>query len=149
MERTFIMLKPDAIQRSLAGEIMTRFERKGFKLVAAKLMLVSRALAEKHYQDHKEKPFFGPTVDYITSSPIMAMVWEGKNVIAQARTLMGVTNPAQADPGSIRGGFGLDISRNLIHGSDSADSADREISLYFSPEEIVSYYKATREWLSE
>ncbi|MCL1791812.1 MAG: nucleoside-diphosphate kinase [Peptococcaceae bacterium] len=149
MEKTFIMLKPDALQRDLAGEIIARLEKKGFKLVAAKLMRVSRELAEKHYQEHKGKGFFEPTVAYITSSPVMAMVWEGKNVVAQARSLMGATNPAQADPGSIRGGFAVDVSRNLIHGSDSVESAGREIGLYFSAEEILSYSKAGDEWLSE
>ncbi|MCL1853286.1 MAG: nucleoside-diphosphate kinase [Peptococcaceae bacterium] len=149
MEKTFIMLKPDAVQRGLIGEIVARLEKKGFKLVAAKLMRVSQDLAEQHYQEHKGKAFFEPTVAYITSSPVMAMVWEGKNVVAQARALMGATNPAQADPGSIRGGFAVDVSRNLIHGSDSVDSAAREIGLYFSLEEIQSYAKAGEEWLSE
>ncbi|MCL1917646.1 MAG: nucleoside-diphosphate kinase [Peptococcaceae bacterium] len=149
MERTFIMLKPDAIQRGLAGEIVSRLEKKGFKLVAAKLMRVSRELAEEHYQEHRGKGFFEPTVGYITSSPVLAMVWEGKNIIALARTLMGATNPAQADPGSIRGGLGMDVSRNLIHGSDGAESAAREIGLYFAPEEIVGYEKAGEEWLGE
>ena len=149
MERTFIMLKPDAVQRGLVGEILSRMEKKGFKLVAAKLMQVSQELAERHYQEHKGKPFFRPTVDYITSSPVMAMVWEGKNIIAQARSLMGATNPAQADPGSIRGSLAGDVSRNLIHGSDSQESADREIALYFAANEILSYVKAEESWLSE
>ena len=149
MEKTFIMLKPDAVQRGLAGNIIARLEGKGFKLVAAKLMYVARDLAEKHYQEHRGKSFFGPTVDYITSSPVMAMVWEGVNIVAQARTLLGATNPAQADPGSIRGAMGVDVSRNLIHGSDSPESAAREIALYFSPEEILNYTKAEEEWLCE
>jgi nucleoside-diphosphate kinase len=143
------MLKPDAIQRGLAGKIIARFERKGFKLVAAKLMNVSRELARKHYEEHKGKAFFEPTVDYITSSPVMAMVWEGDNIVAMSRTLMGATNPVQADPGSIRGSLAADVSRNLIHGSDSPENAEREIGLYFSPDEILCYVKAGQQWLSE
>lgn len=149
MERTFIMLKPDAVQRGLVGAIISRFENKGCKLVGMKLMKVDRALAEQHYSEHRGKPFFEPTVAYIMSAPVVAMVWEGKNVVAIARELMGSTNPATANPGSIRGSFGMDISRNVIHGSDSVASAEREIGLYFSPEEILSYQKAGEDWLSE
>lgn len=149
MERTFIMLKPDAVQRGLVGTIIARFESKGCKLVGMKLMQVDRSLAEQHYAEHRGKAFFEPTVAYIMSSPVVAMVWEGKNVVAIARELMGSTNPATANPGSIRGSFGMDISRNVIHGSDSVASAEREIGLYFRPEEIISYHKAGEEWLSE
>lgn len=149
MERTFLMLKPDAVQRGLIGEVISRLERKGFKLVALKLMQVDRNLAEQHYQEHKGKGFFEPTVGYIISSPVVAMVWEGKNVVALAREMMGATNPVNAVPGSIRGSYAMDISRNVIHGSDSVESAAREISLYFSPQEILSYSKAGEEWLSE
>lgn len=149
VEKTFIMLKPDAVQRGLVGTIIARFEAKGAKLIGMKLMQVDRALAEEHYAEHRGKGFFEPTVQYIISSPVVAMVWEGKNVIALARTLMGATNPANADPGSIRGSYALDISRNIIHGSDSPTSAEREIGLYFKPEELVEYSKAGTEWLSE
>lgn len=149
MERTFIMLKPDAVQRGLVGAVVARFEEKGFKLVGMKLIQVDRALAEAHYAEHKGKGFFEPTVTYIMSSPVVAMVWEGKNVVALARELMGATNPANANPGSIRGMYAMDISRNVIHGSDSATSAEREIALYFKPEELVNYHKASEEWLSE
>lgn len=149
MERTFIMLKPDAVQRGLVGEVIARFEKKGCKLVGMKLMQVDRALAESHYAEHRGKGFFEPTVAYIMSSPVVAMVWEGKNVVALARELMGATNPANSNPGSIRGMYGMDISRNVIHGSDSVTSADREIALYFKPEELVEYHKAGDEWLSE
>lgn len=149
MERTFLMLKPDAVQRGLVGQVIARFESKGFKLVGMKLMQVDQALAEEHYAEHRGKPFFEPTVNYITSSPVVAMVWEGKNVVASAREMMGATNPANASPGSIRGAFGVDISRNIIHGSDSVGSANREISLYFKGEELVAYQKAGEEWLSE
>ncbi|AHF08895.1 MULTISPECIES: nucleoside-diphosphate kinase [Dehalobacter] len=149
MERTFLMLKPDAIQRGLVGEVIGRFEKKGFKLVGLKLIQVDRALAEEHYKEHKGKGFFEPTVQYIMSSPVVAMVWEGKNVVAIAREMMGATNPANANPGSIRGAYAMDISRNVIHGSDSVESAEREISLYFKPAEILHYAKAGEEWLSE
>ena len=149
MERTFLMLKPDAVQRGLIGQVIARLEAKGLKLVGMKLMQVSRSLAEEHYAEHKGKGFFEPTVKYIMSAPVVAMVWEGKNVVALARTLMGATNPANSDPGSIRGSFGMDISRNVIHGSDSVTSAEREIALYFKPEELVAYGKAGEEWLSE
>jgi len=143
------MLKPDAVQRGLVGEIIARLEKKGLKLVALKMLKVDRALAEEHYREHRGKSFFEPTVQYIMSSPVIAMVWEGKNAVAQARLLMGATNPLNADPGSIRGSYALDISRNVIHGSDSLESAEREISLYFRPEEIFSYPKAGDDWLSE
>ncbi|AET65835.1 nucleoside diphosphate kinase [Desulfosporosinus orientis DSM 765] len=149
MERTFIMLKPDAVQRGLVGEVINRFEKKGLKLVGMKLIQVDRALAEEHYAEHRGKGFFEPTVSYIMSSPVVAMVWEGKNGVALARELMGATNPANANPGSIRGMYGMDISRNVIHGSDSVASAEREIALYFRPEELADYVKAGEEWLSE
>ncbi|WP_088226288.1 nucleoside-diphosphate kinase [Desulfosporosinus sp. FKB] len=149
MERTFLMLKPDAIQRGLVGRIIAKLEDKGFKLVGLKLIQVDRALAEAHYAEHKGKGFFEPTVAYIMSSPVVAMVWQGKNVVALARELMGATNPANANPGSIRGKYGMDISRNVIHGSDSVASAEREIALYFKPEELVDYTKAGEDWLSE
>jgi len=149
MERTFLMLKPDAVQRGLVGEVIQRFEKKGFKLVGMKLIQVDRTLAEAHYAEHRGKGFFEPTVSYIMSSPVVAMVWQGKNVVALARELMGATNPANSNPGSIRGMYGMDISRNVIHGSDSVGSAEREIGLYFKPEELVDYQKAGDEWLSE
>lgn len=149
MEKTFIMLKPDAVQRGLVGQVIARFEAKGCKLVGMKLIKVTRDLAEQHYEEHKGKSFFEPTVNYITSSPVVATVWEGKNCVAIARELMGATNPASANPGTIRGAYGMDISRNIIHGSDSVASAEREIALYFRPEEILEYRKAGEEWLSE
>lgn len=146
-ERTFIMVKPDGVQRNLIGEIVSRFEKKGFQLVAAKLMPVSRELAEKHYGEHKEKPFFGELVDFITSSPVFAMVWEGPNVIASARQMMGATNPSDAAPGTIRGDYGISVGMNIIHGSDSAESARREIDLWFNDEEIVAYEKTVSKWI--
>jgi len=149
MEKTFIMLKPDAVLRGLTGEVIARFEKKGFKLVGMKLIQVDRTLAEAHYAEHRGKEFFEPTVAYIMSSPVVALVWEGKNVVALARELMGATNPANANPGSIRGMYAVDISRNVIHGSDSVASAEREIALYFKSEELVDYHKASDEWLSK
>jgi len=149
MERTFLMLKPDAVQRGLIGEIIARFEKKGFKLVAMKLLSVDRSLAEEHYKEHRGKAFFNSTVEYIMSSPVLAMVWEGKNAVSLAREMMGATNPASAHPGSIRGSYAVDISRNVIHGSDSPESAEREITLYFKPEEILTYSKSGETWLTE
>nr|BAK69327.1 nucleoside diphosphate kinase [[Bacillus] caldovelox] len=146
-ERTFIMVKPDGVQRNLIGEIVARFEKKGFQLVGAKLMQVSRELAEQHYAEHKERPFFGELVDFITSGPVFAMVWEGENVTAAARQMMGKTNPQEAAPGTIRGDFGLTVGKNVIHGSDSPQSAEREISLFFKEEELVSYSKQINAWL--
>ncbi|GCD82088.1 nucleoside diphosphate kinase [Parageobacillus thermoglucosidasius] len=147
MERTFIMVKPDGVQRNLIGEIVARFERKGFQLVGAKLMQVSRELAEQHYAEHKERPFFGELVDFITSGPVFAMVWEGENVIATARQMMGKTNPQEAAPGTIRGDYGLTVGKNVIHGSDSPESAEREIRLFFKEEELVDYSKLMNQWI--
>ncbi|MFC4617808.1 nucleoside-diphosphate kinase [Camelliibacillus cellulosilyticus] len=137
MERTFLMVKPDGVKRGLIGEIVGRFEAKGFKLVGGKLMTISKELAEQHYAEHKERPFFGELVQFITSGPVFAMVWEGENVIATARKMMGATNPADAAPGTIRGDFATEVSENIIHGSDSPESAKREIGLFFSDSESV------------
>ena len=131
MERTFLAIKPDGVQRHLTGEIIHRFERKGFTLVGLKMMQVSRELAETHYGVHKERPFFKGLVDFITSAPVIAMVWEGENVVSAARNLIGATNPTTADPGSIRGDFGVSIGRNLIHGSDAIETAQTEVALWF------------------
>ncbi|MGV3488083.1 MAG: nucleoside-diphosphate kinase [Tuberibacillus sp.] len=147
MERTFLMVKPDGVQRNLIGEIVSRFEKKGFKLVGAKLMSISQELAEKHYAEHKERPFFGDLVSFITSSPVFAMVWEGENVIATARNMMGKTNPVEAGPGTIRGDYGVQVSQNIIHGSDSLESAVREINLFFNESELVTYEKAVDKWV--
>ena len=141
------MVKPDGVQRNLIGEIVKRFETKGYKLAGAKLMQVSNQLAETHYNEHKDRPFFGELVDFITSGPVFAMVWEGENVIATARKIMGKTNPLEADPSTIRGDFGISVGKNIIHGSDSSESAEREISLFFSENEIVSYEKQANNWI--
>jgi nucleoside-diphosphate kinase len=147
MEKTFLMVKPDGVQRNLIGEIVNRFERKGFQLVGAKLMQISNELASEHYGEHKERPFFGELVDFITSGPVFAMVWEGENVIKTAREMMGKTNPADAAPGTIRGDFGVTVGKNVIHGSDSPESAEREINLFFDQKELVSYTKQDHSWI--
>ncbi|NER80053.1 MAG: nucleoside-diphosphate kinase [Leptolyngbya sp. SIO1D8] len=149
MERTFIMIKPDGVQRGLVGEVINRFERKGFTLVGMKLMAVSRELAEQHYDVHRDKPFFAGLVDFITSSPVVAMVWEGDNVVVSARTLIGATNPIAADPGTIRGDYGVTIGRNLIHGSDAVETAQREIALWFQDSELTGWEPVTKGWLYE
>ncbi|MGA1263829.1 MAG: nucleoside-diphosphate kinase [Prochlorothrix sp.] len=149
MERTFLAIKPDGVQRQLVGEVIRRFEAKGFTLVGLKLMQVSRELAEKHYDVHREKPFFGGLVDFITSGPLVAMVWEGDGVVASARKIIGATNPLSAEPGTIRGDFGVSIGRNLIHGSDAVETAQREIALWFSNEELVSWSPTLTPWLYE
>ena len=140
-ERTFIMIKPDAVQRGLVGEIISRFEKKGIKIIAMKLVSVSKELAEKHYGIHKGKPFFEPTVKYITSSPVVAMVLEGDNAINMVRGMMGKTNPQDAAMGTIRGDYGQFIGRNIVHGSDGLDTAKFEINFWFKPEELSSIHK--------
>ena len=146
-QRTFVMIKPDGVQRGLIGEIISRFEKKGIKIVGMKFMRVSRELAEKHYGVHRGKPFFEPTVKYITSSPVVAVVLEGENVIEMVRRMMGKTNPIEAEIGSIRGEYGQSIGRNIIHGSDSVETAEFEINLWFKSEEIVDYHKIDEDWL--
>ncbi|MEO0969939.1 MAG: nucleoside-diphosphate kinase [Cyanobacteria bacterium J06639_18] len=149
MERTFLAIKPDGVQRGLVGEIVRRFETKGFTLVGMKFMKVSKELAESHYDVHKERPFFSSLVSFITSGPIVAMVWEGEGVVAAARKMIGATNPLTAEAGTIRGDFGVNIGRNLIHGSDAIETAQREISLWFSDEELVSWESQMKPWLQE
>ena len=147
LEKTFLMVKPDGVQRNLIGKIVERFEAKGFKLAGAKLMVISDELAENHYGEHKERPFFGELVDFITSGPVFAMVWEGENVIKTARDMMGKTNPQEAAMGTIRGDYGMTVGKNVIHGSDSPESAEREIGLFFNEHEIVSYTKQDISWI--
>lgn len=136
IQKTFLMVKPDGVKRQLVGEIVDRFERKGFVLKGAKLMQISPELAKKHYAEHAERPFFGELVEFITSGPVFAMVWEGENVISVARLMMGATNPEQSAPGTIRGDYSTTVSHNVIHGSDSLASAEREIGLFFKEEEL-------------
>ncbi len=137
MERTFVLVKPGAVARGLVGEILARFERKGFRIRAMKYLQMERSLAEEHYSEHKEKDFFGDLVSSITSGPVAAFVLEGPEAISVARKMMGITNPMAADPGTIRGDYGLDIEANIVHGSDGPESAEREIALYFSEDDIV------------
>jgi nucleoside-diphosphate kinase len=148
-QRTFVMIKPDGVQRGLIGEIINRFEKKGLKIVAMKMVSVNKEFAEKHYAVHKGKPFFDPTVKYITSSPVVAMVLEGFNSIELVRNMMGKTNPAEAASGSIRGDFGQFIGRNIIHGSDGIDTSKFEINLWFKTEEISNYIRIDEKWLNE
>lgn len=139
MERSLVLIKPDAMQRGLAGTIISRLEKLGLKLVARKTLQTDKALAQRHYAVHKNKPFFDELVDYISSAPIIACVFEGERAVEVIRKEMGATDPAKADKGTIRSDYGLDIVRNTIHGSDSTTTADEEIKLFFSPDELLSY----------
>jgi len=143
------MVKPDGVQRNLVGEIISRFEKRGFKIVGLKMLQISRATAEKHYGEHVDKPFFKGLVDFITSGPVVAMVLEGKGVITAAREMMGATNPLKAAPGTIRGTYGIDTGRNVIHGSDSPESAEREIALFFKEDELFTYNRDVDRWIYE
>ncbi len=138
MERTLVLIKPSGVKRKLAGEIICRLERRSWTMVGMKLMLVPRDLAETHYGEHKEKPFFGGLMENITSGPIVAMVWEGDQIISALRTMMGNTNPIEATPGTIRGDLANNLQKNIVHGSDSPESAEREIDLFFNPDELCS-----------
>jgi len=148
MERTLVLIKPDAIQRGLAGGIISRLERKGLKIVAMKMLHMDKALAQRHYAVHKGKAFFDDLVNFITSSPIIAIVFQGNNAVEIIRQLMGETDPAKACSGTIRGDFGIDIGHNLVHGSDSVENASKEISLFFSEEEISDYDREIDKWIS-
>jgi nucleoside-diphosphate kinase len=148
MERTFIILKPDAVQRGLVGEIIARFERRGLKIVAMKFMQVSDELARKHYAVHEQRPFFAGLIQYITSAPVLAMVVEGTNAIAVVRNTVGATKPAEAAPGTIRADFGLEIGRNLVHASDGPETAASEIALWFG-DDLVTWPRANDPWIFE
>jgi nucleoside-diphosphate kinase len=150
-ERTFVMVKPDGVQRGLIGEIISRLEERGLKLVGAKFMQIDEELAHEHYAEHEDKPFFDGLVEFITSGPVMAMVWEGADATRQVRKMMGETDPAESAPGTIRGDFGLDLGRNVIHGSDHEDPGanEREIELFFDESELVDYERADEGWLYE
>ncbi|KAI9146386.1 nucleoside diphosphate kinase, partial [Paraphysoderma sedebokerense] len=148
-ERTFIAVKPDGVQRGLVGDIIKRFEQKGYKLVAMKLLVPQKGLVERHYEDLSERPFYKGLVDYMSNgrAPVVAMVWQGKDVIRQGRRMMGATNPLQAEPGTIRNDFCIAMGRNIIHGSDSYESAEKEISMWFG-ENVVDWTKADDEWVN-
>ena len=148
-ERTFIAIKPDGVQRGLISEIIGRFERKGFKLVALKQLIPSKELAQKHYGVHKDRPFFGDLVEFISSGPVIAMVWEGEGVILNARKLIGATKPLEAEPGTIRGDLAIDIGRNIIHGSDGPETAAFEINLWFQDSEINEWETSDLKWRVE
>ncbi|MBC1497119.1 nucleoside-diphosphate kinase [Listeria welshimeri] len=147
MEQTYVMVKPDGVERGLIGEIVAKIEKKGIKLVAGKLIQIDRKLAEQHYAEHIGKPFFEDLIGFITSGPVFAMVLEGDDVIKTARRMMGKTNPLEADAGTIRAEYAVHTNRNVIHGSDSPESAKREIQLFFEPHEILSYEKAVDIWV--
>ncbi len=149
MEQTLILLKPDAVQRGLVGVILGRLEARGLKIVGLRLLQMERDLAEKHYGVHRERAFFKGLVDFITAGPIVAVVLEGKNAVDAVRLTMGATDPAKAAPGTIRGDFGIDIGRNLIHGSDSLENAAHEIEIFFGSPSVSSYTRATDEWITE
>ena len=149
MELTFLAIKPDGVQRGLVGEIIQRFETKGFTLVGLKFMDVSKELADSHYDIHRERPFFDSLVEFLTSGPVVAMVWKGDGVVASARKIIGLTNPLISEPGTIRGDFGVSIGRNIIHGSDAIETAQREIRLWFKDEELVDWQPQISTWLYE
>lgn len=147
MEKTFILVKPDGVQRGLIGEIVSRLEKRGLKLVAAKFLQVPISLAEKHYGIHKGKPFYEGLIKYITSAPVMAMIFEGENAVTAVRQTMGATDPLKAAPGTIRHDFASKISRNLTHASDSVETAELEIALWFNSEEVVNWSRADEDWV--
>ena len=149
MEKTLVLVKPDGVQRGLSGEIISRFENRGLKLIGLKLMQVSEDLAGRHYHEHTERPFFPGLVSFITSGPIIAMALEGDNAIGIARQTMGTTNPIEASPGTIRGDLAINIGRNVVHGSDSPESAERELNLFFSKGELLDYSRSTDSWITE
>ena len=147
MERSLVLIKPDAVQRGLAGEIISRFEKKGLKIVAMKMLHMDKALAQHHYAIHKGKAFFSDLVNFITSGPIIAIIFQGRDAVTIIRQMMGETDPSKAQSGTIRGDFGIDIGHNLVHGSDSLENASTEINLFFSPEEILSYEREIDKWI--
>ena len=149
LQKTLVLLKPDAVQRGLIGEIVSRIERRGLKIVGMKLMRVSREMALRHYQEHQGKPFFDGLVGFITSGPIVAMAVEGESAVELVRRTVGATSPLDADAGTVRGDLAVEIGRNLIHGSDSPESAQRELALFFDEGEILSYARDTDSWITE
>lgn len=149
MERSFVMVKPDGVQRGLVGEVIARLERRGLRLVGAKFMQVSKALAEEHYSVHKGKPFYNGLIEYITSAPVMAMVWEGPNAVAAIRQTMGATRPWEAAPGTIRHDFALEVGRNITHASDSPENGQLETNLWFKADELTSWSREVDRWIFE
>ena len=149
MERTLIIIKPDGVQRSLVGDVISRFEKRGLRIAGMKLMQITRAIAEEHYAEHKGKGFFEGTVQFMTSAPVVVLCLEGPNAVAASRQTMGATRPPEAAPGTIRADLGLDVSRNIVHGSGSPATAAREVDLYFKPEELIAYTRAGDVWLKD
>jgi nucleoside-diphosphate kinase len=149
LERTLVLIKPDGVQRALIGEIISRFERKGLKLVAMKLMMVTQEIAREHYREHVSKGFYPGLEKFITSSPVIAMVWEGGNAIAKIRAMMGATNPDNAVPGTIRADYAMETGQNLVHGSDSPESAAREIGIFFNENELIEWTPGSSVWVYE
>ncbi len=148
-ETSFVMIKPDGVQRGLVGEVIRRLEAKGLRLVALKMLRISREMAETHYREHQGKPFYEGLMDFITSGPVVAMAWRGPKAVSVIRKVMGPTDPAEAPPGTIRGDYGLDVGQNIVHGSDSPESAQRELDLFFSTEELVDYTRSLEPWVAE
>ena len=149
MERSLVLVKPDGVQRGLVGEVIMRLERRGLLLIAGKFMQVSKELAETHYAIHKGKPFYDGLIEYITSAPVMAMVWSGPNAVAAIRQTMGATRPTEAAPGSLRHDFALEIGRNLTHASDTVDNSEKEVALWFAPSELVDWKRESDRWIFE
>jgi nucleoside-diphosphate kinase len=149
MERSLVLVKPDGVQRGLIGEVIARLERRGLRLVAAKFMAVSTELAETHYAIHKGKPFYDGLIAYITSAPVMAMVWEGPNAVAAIRQTMGATRPTEAAPGSLRHDFALEVGRNLTHASDTVENGEKEVALWFRPDELMEWTREVDKWVFE
>jgi nucleoside-diphosphate kinase len=149
LEQSLVLVKPDGVQRGLVGEVISRLERRGLRLVAAKFVQVSKALAEEHYAEHKGKPFYDGLVSYIISSPVMAMAWEGPNAVAAIRQTMGSTRPTEAAPGTIRHDFGLEVGRNLTHASDKPETGTREVGLWFTKDEVLSWKREIDKWVFE
>jgi nucleoside-diphosphate kinase len=147
MEKTLVLVKPDGVQRGLVGEIISRLERRGLKLMASRFLMVSTDLAETHYAVHKGKPFYEGLVKYISSAPVLAMVWEGEGAVVAVRQTMGATNPLEATPGTVRHDYALKVSRNLTHASDSVENAEKEIAIWFKPDELVSWDQAGENWI--
>jgi nucleoside-diphosphate kinase len=146
-ERTLVLVKPDAVQRGLIGEVVGRLERRGLHPVAMKLMTVTSDMAGQHYAEHREKPFFSGLVEFITSSPVLAMVWEGPGAVAVVRAMMGATNPQSSAPGTIRGDLAVSLAMNVVHGSDSVDSAAREVAIFFAPDELIDWDSSSSAWV--
>ena len=149
MERTLIIIKPDAVQRGLIGEIVARFERRGLRIVGMKLIQIDRDLAARHYAIHEGRPFYKPLLDYITSAPVVVMALQGTDAVKAARNTIGATNPAEAGAGSIRGDFGVEVGRNLVHGSDSVENGENEVALFFGADELVAWSRDVDRWIFE